>query len=138
MRRIVRRYERAVFNLIARMVRDSTLAEDVAQDAFVKAFRSLAGFDTARRFSSWIFRIANNAALDAVRRRRANPVVNANVPEPLASPVADQVETAALGSAIDQALSGLVPNGGRRSSSATRKTCRTRNRRRRSRSRKER
>ena len=52
---IVRRYERPVFNLIARIVRDSTLAEDVAQVAFVKAFRSLAGFDTARRFSSWIF-----------------------------------------------------------------------------------
>jgi RNA polymerase sigma-70 factor (ECF subfamily) len=106
---IVRRYERPVFNLIARIVRDSTLAEDVAQVAFVKAFRNLAGFDTARRFSSWIFRIANNAALDAVRRRRADPVVNVNVPEPLASPVPDQVETAALGSAIDQALSALRP-----------------------------
>ena len=49
---IVRRYERPVFNLIARIVRNPSLAEDVAQDTFVKAFRNLGGFDTARRFSS--------------------------------------------------------------------------------------
>jgi RNA polymerase sigma-70 factor (ECF subfamily) len=106
---IVCRYERPVFNLIARIVRDLALAEDVAQDTFVKAFRNLARFDTTRRFSSWIFRIANNAALDAMRRRRANPVVDARVPEPIASPVPDQVETAALAGAIDQALSALRP-----------------------------
>jgi RNA polymerase sigma-70 factor (ECF subfamily) len=106
---IVRRYERPVFNLIARIVRDPALAEDVAQDAFVKAFRNLGGFDITRRFSSWIFRIANNAAVDAVRRRRANPVIDAKVPEPLASPVPDQVETAALASAIDRAISALRP-----------------------------
>jgi RNA polymerase sigma-70 factor, ECF subfamily len=106
---IVCRYERPVFNLIARIVRDPALAEDVAQDTFVKVFRSLARFDVTRRFSSWIFRIANNAALDAVRRRRANPVINSKVPEPLASPVPDQVEAAALAGAIDQAISALRP-----------------------------
>ena len=40
-RELVRRFERPVFNLVARMVRDRTLAEDLAQDAFVKAFSRL-------------------------------------------------------------------------------------------------
>ena len=107
---IVRRYERPVFNLIVRIVRDQALAEDVAQIAFLKTFRSLGSFDAARRFSSWILRIANNAALDAVRRRRADPVVPAEFAEPAVAPPPDQVEAAELGHAIDAALDTLRPD----------------------------
>jgi RNA polymerase sigma-70 factor (ECF subfamily) len=107
---IVRRYERPVFNLIVRIVRDAALAEDVAQIAFLKTFRSLGSFDEARRFSSWILRIANNAALDALRRRRADPVVAADIREPAAPPPPDQVEAAQLARAIDAALDTLRPD----------------------------
>lgn len=106
---IVRRYQRPVFNLIARIVRDPALAEDVAQEAFLKAFRSLASFDRTRRFSSWLFRIANNAALDALRRRRADPVLQTDAPEPIGPSAADQVEARALGAALEQALSAIRP-----------------------------
>lgn len=106
---IIRRYERPVFNLIYRVVRNPTLAEDVAQDAFLKAFRNLASFDANRRFSSWMFRIANNAALDALRRRKADPLVQAEAAEPAIPPPADPVEAAALGEAIDAALHVLRP-----------------------------
>lgn len=106
---IVRRYERPVFNLIVRIVRDAALAEDVAQETFLKTYRSLRTFDTTRTFSSWILRIAHNAALDALRRRRADPVSAADVPEPAAAPATDPVETAALGAAIDDALAELRP-----------------------------
>lgn len=106
---LVRRYERAVFNLIVRLVRDPALAEDVAQDAFVKAFRKLATFDPARRFSSWLLRIAHNAALDAVRRRRANPVISGDDVDPAAPAPPDPVERASLGKAIDGALGLLRP-----------------------------
>ena len=61
-------------SLIARMTGDRAQAEDLAQEAFVKAFRSLAAFDTTRRLSSWLFRIAHNTAIDAMRSRRALPV----------------------------------------------------------------
>ncbi len=106
---IVRRYESPIFNLIVRIVRDPALAEDVAQDAFLKTFRNLAAFDAGRRFSSWIFRIAHNAALDALRRRKADPVVAREVSDPAIPPPPDQVEAAALGQAIDVALHGLRP-----------------------------
>ena len=67
---IVRRYQRPIIRLIARITADPALAEDLAQDTFVKAFRNLAAFDTTRRLSSWLFRIAHNTALDAMRRAR--------------------------------------------------------------------
>ena len=66
----MRRYQRPVISLIARITGDRALAEDLAQETFVKAFRSLAAFDTTRRLSSWLFRIAHNTAIDAMRRAR--------------------------------------------------------------------
>ena len=51
------------------MVRDPGLAEDLGQEVFLKAFRSLASFDPERKFSSWLFKIAHNAAVDQLRRR---------------------------------------------------------------------
>jgi RNA polymerase sigma-70 factor, ECF subfamily len=108
-REIVRRYERPVYNLICRIVRDPVLAEDVAQEAFLKTFRGLASFDNRRRFASWIFRIAHNAALDAVRHKRGDPTVQDNVDSLPIPPAADPVETAALGEALGAALDALRP-----------------------------
>jgi RNA polymerase sigma-70 factor (ECF subfamily) len=69
-REIVRRYERPVYNLIRRMVRDPAAAEDLAQDTFLKIFRSLGTFDPRLRLSAWILKIAHNTALDHLRRSR--------------------------------------------------------------------
>lgn len=94
---------------MGRIVRDPALAEDVAQDAFLKAFRSLASFDGSRRFSSWIFRIAHNAALDALRRRRAASEIERDGDESFVSPAPDPIEAAALGQALSAALDALRP-----------------------------
>jgi RNA polymerase sigma-70 factor, ECF subfamily len=80
----------------------------VAQDAFLKAFRSLSTFDRERRFSSWMLRIANNAAIDALRRRNLDRRTSA-YPEALIPAVPDPVETAALAEALDAALGQLRP-----------------------------
>ena len=70
---LVQRFERPVYNLVARLVQDPALAEDLTQDAFLKMFRGLAQYDASLRFSSWLFRIAHNTAIDHLRQRR--PVV---------------------------------------------------------------
>lgn len=113
---IVRRFQRPVVGLIARMTGDYALAEDLAQDTFVKAFRNLAAFDTTRRLSSWLFRIAHNTALDALRRSRPVMLPLPESPEPAgpfevptAPPAPDPVERKALGEAIEAALSQLPP-----------------------------
>lgn len=114
---IVRRYQRPIIALIARMTGDWALAEDLAQETFVKAFRSLAAFDTTRRLSSWLFRIAHNTAIDAMRRNRPaqaalDPGAPASLdaaPEPAIPPEPDPIERRELGNALEAALAELRP-----------------------------
>jgi RNA polymerase sigma-70 factor (ECF subfamily) len=67
-RELVVRFERPVYSLIARMVQDPATAEDLAQEAFVKAYRSLRTYDASRKLSSWLFKIAHNTAIDHLRK----------------------------------------------------------------------
>lgn len=68
-RELLLRYERPVFSLVFRMVRNRETAEDVAQEAFVKAFSAIHTYNPSYRFSNWIFKIANNMAIDRLRKR---------------------------------------------------------------------
>jgi RNA polymerase sigma-70 factor, ECF subfamily len=67
-RELVLRFERPVYGLIARMVQDPAMAEDLTQEAFVKAYRSLRTYDSSRKLSSWLFKIAHNTTIDHLRR----------------------------------------------------------------------
>jgi RNA polymerase sigma-70 factor (ECF subfamily) len=67
-RELVVRFERPVYGLVARMVRDPAAAEDLAQEVFVKAFRRLDTYDPRRKFASWLFKVAHNTTIDHLRR----------------------------------------------------------------------
>lgn len=67
---LVEHYGRAIFVLVLRIVGQREEAEEVAQDAFLKAFRALPRFNGRSRFSTYLYRIACNAALSAVRGRK--------------------------------------------------------------------
>jgi RNA polymerase sigma-70 factor (ECF subfamily) len=67
-REIVQRYQRPIYGLIVRMVRDPARAEELAQDAFVKAFRALHTYDVRRKFSAWLLTIAHHVAIDELRK----------------------------------------------------------------------
>ena len=71
---LLRRYERPIFSLTYRMVRDRALAEDLAQEAFIRAFNAVSSYDPRYKFSSWIFKIANNHTIDHLRRRKLDTV----------------------------------------------------------------
>jgi RNA polymerase sigma-70 factor, ECF subfamily len=58
-----------VYRLAIQLVRDPPTAEDVTQEAFLHAFRSLRKFRGQAKFSTWLFRITRNCAVDAIRRR---------------------------------------------------------------------
>lgn len=73
-RDLLLRYQRPVLSLIRRMVRDGDQAEDLAQEVFLKAFRALESFDQSRKFSSWLFKIAHNVAIDHLRRKQLDTV----------------------------------------------------------------
>jgi RNA polymerase sigma-70 factor (ECF subfamily) len=59
-----------IYAYLVRMVRDSELAADLAQDAFIRAYRALASLEDARKARAWLYQIANRVALDELRRRR--------------------------------------------------------------------
>jgi RNA polymerase sigma-70 factor (ECF subfamily) len=65
----VERHSRNVFRLAYRMTRNEHDAEDVVQEAFLKAYRSLHRFEERAHFGSWIYRIAANCAYDSLRTR---------------------------------------------------------------------
>src|ERR1043166_7482351 len=65
---LVRRYERPVFSVILRVIRDPSRAEELAQDTFVKAFLRLETYRSDRKFSTWLLAIAHHVAIDEVRK----------------------------------------------------------------------
>ena len=123
-RELIRRYERPVFALLFRMVRDRELAEDLAQETFVKALNAIDSYRPEFKFSSWIFKIGNNAAIDHLRRRELDTLSldgspHAETPEAMQatalqigarqeSPL-DTVEAKELGSEIEAAIGRLRP-----------------------------
>ncbi len=123
-RELIRRYERPLFSLLYRMVRDRELAEDLAQETFVKALNAIESYRPEYKFSSWIFKIANNAAIDHLRRRELDTLSlegspHAETPEAVEatalqigdrqeSPL-DEVEARELGGQIEQAIARLRP-----------------------------
>lgn len=99
---LVERHSRPVLTLIARMVRDQGVAEELAQDAFVKAFAALRSFDPAYKFSNWMLRIAHNVAIDHLRKARP-PVVSMDADDSGRN-LADVVADGRAPSAFDRAV----------------------------------
>jgi len=77
---LVRRHQGAIYSFILRMVRDPEEAMDLCQEVFLKVFSSLERFDPQFRFTTWLYRIASNTAIDEIRRRRTGAVFSLDAP----------------------------------------------------------
>ncbi|OGH91911.1 MAG: hypothetical protein A2534_00255 [Candidatus Magasanikbacteria bacterium RIFOXYD2_FULL_39_9] len=74
---LVRKHTTGVYNFVAQLVGYGQNAEDVSQEAFIKAWKSLKKFDLDKKFKPWLYRIARNSAIDFLRQRKATvPLVN--------------------------------------------------------------
>jgi RNA polymerase sigma-70 factor (ECF subfamily) len=82
---LVCRYHESVVRVVYRMCGDPRLAEDAAQEAFVRVWLNLHKYKPEYAFRSWLFRIATNAALDALRREKPSSDIDQ-------LPLADQAE----------------------------------------------
>ena len=123
-RELIGRYQRPVFSLVYRMVRDRELAEDLAQETFIKVLNAIDSYRPEHKFSSWIFKIANNAAIDHLRRRGLDTLSLEGAPDAVTpdrqeatalqisgrdeSPL-EELEARELGSQIDHAIAQLRP-----------------------------
>lgn len=67
---LARRHQRVVYNLAYRFMRDGALAEDMAQEAFLKAYRLLSGFRGDCSFSTWLYRVTCSVCLTELNRRK--------------------------------------------------------------------
>jgi len=72
---LVIKYQRRIERLIGRMVRDSDLVQDIAQETFLRAYRALHQFRGEAQFYTWLYRIAVNTAKKALMDLRRDPVV---------------------------------------------------------------
>ncbi len=70
---LVNRYKDSMVGYMFRIVNDAAWAEDLAQDVFLKLFLNAGKFRAESRFSTWIFRIAHNRAMDYLKRRKNEP-----------------------------------------------------------------
>ena len=121
-RELLVRYERPVFSLVYRMVRNRTLAEDLAQEAFIRAFNAISSYKPSYKFSNWILKIANNHTIDHLRKRKLDTISIDGSPHARTPDEIDRsrvvvagtdenpeqfVENRELGSEIEQAIGGL-------------------------------
>ena len=67
---LVRRYERRLLRVIGRFIRDPDIAEDLAQETFLRVYERIEQFDPSRRFAPWLFQIGVNLTLDYHRRQK--------------------------------------------------------------------
>jgi len=75
---LVRRYEKKLLRTLYRMVGKAETAEDLAQEAFLKAYDRLAQFDSSKRFGPWLFQIGVNGAIDWLRKHRKRHQLSLN------------------------------------------------------------
>lgn len=78
--RLYQRSHRRAYNLAYRLTGNSADAEDVTQDAYVRAWNNFDNYDSSRSFESWLFRIITNRAIDLRRRQKRVPIYSLDAP----------------------------------------------------------
>ena len=106
---LVGRHRKGVVNLVYRMCGDAELAQDMAQETFIRAWTNLPGYQPRSAFRNWVFRIATNATLDILRREKETLDVDSlALPSP-GKGLEAEVEVMDRAEAVQQAVLGLPP-----------------------------
>ena len=79
---LVDKYKQPVMNVVYRMLRDATEAEDLAQNVFLQVFRSAHRYEVSSKFSTWLFTIVRNLCLNEIRRRSRHPASSMDASHP--------------------------------------------------------
>jgi RNA polymerase sigma-70 factor (ECF subfamily) len=79
---LVEKYRQPVMNLAFHILRDATEAEDLAQNAFVQAYKSAGRYTASAKFSTWMFTITRNLCLNEIRRRSRHPADSIEAGQP--------------------------------------------------------
>jgi RNA polymerase sigma-70 factor (ECF subfamily) len=110
---LVRNFQKPVYSLVWRFVRDHDAADDLTQEAFIRAYQALDSFIEGKSFRNWIFTIASNLAINSLRRRKREQPLDQAIPESLqedsrpSSNPHNQAVASSLKDKIDQAVEKL-------------------------------
>ncbi|NIM96443.1 MAG: sigma-70 family RNA polymerase sigma factor [Anaerolineales bacterium] len=107
---LVRIHRNGVINLLYRMYGDTYSAEDTAQETFIRAWQKLQSYKPKSPFRNWLYRIATNAALDAIRREREVLDVDAITIRSQDEGPEAQLETKETGEQVREAVLRLAPS----------------------------
>ncbi len=109
---LLRRHYDRVHAVCRRITGSASDADDACQEAMIRIVRSIDGFDQRAAFSTWAYRVATNAALDELRRRKRRPALRVVTDDGATNDPADpageaQLDAVATRSSLEQALAGL-------------------------------
>ena len=109
---LVARHQKAVLNIAWRYCGDRTIAEDLAQEIFVKVWRAKSSYQPSARFSTWLYRIAVNRCLNEIRSRpkKAPLPVEETLEEPAGARPDDDLDRAEVRQAVRRAVDDLPAN----------------------------
>lgn len=117
---VIALYQDKIYRHCLRMIGNAHEAEDIAQEAFIRAYVNIHSFDDRRKFSTWLYRIATNLTIDHIRKRKPDYYLDAQIKgtegldmysqltSDTASPV-EEVESMELQAYIHQGIAGLPP-----------------------------
>ncbi|MEI7498008.1 MAG: RNA polymerase sigma factor [Candidatus Falkowbacteria bacterium] len=67
---LIKRYQQKLYHYVTRLIGNADEAEDVVQETFLRVYKNIQSFDEEKKFSSWIYRIAHNTAINAIKKRQ--------------------------------------------------------------------
>jgi len=106
---LVEKYQTPVMRMISNIVNDRHICEDIAQDVFFSAYKKLSTFDIARsKFSTWLFTIARNKSLNALKKKNAQTVDE--FPDIAENKKGDELEKQEFINELDKQLHSLPKN----------------------------
>lgn len=111
---LLERYEAKLLRYGSKFLSNSQDIEDIVQDAFINAYKNIQSFDTDQKFSPWMYRIAHNALVNALKKKSRSPILSFDFDTLLSHAFADEsVETEReqkeVRQMIDQSLADIPP-----------------------------
>jgi len=111
---LIERYQGRLLRYGKKFLSDDDHIEDIVQEVFIKTYQNIRGFDTDRKFSPWIYRIAHNAFVNALRKKHREPVISVDFdiftdhPQEHYDP-AEEEDRKAIRAVVESGLAALPP-----------------------------
>lgn len=107
---IVDRYQTKLLRYVNYLIRDGAKAEDIVQNTFIKAYINLNGFNTSKKFSSWIYRISHNESMNIVKKNKKEIPMDENFDIAGETDLEEEFDKKELGKMIDNCMDSMSYN----------------------------